>query len=57
MLSRCVFVLVLWGVMCDGPSCIIDFALRFAHVAPPADAVPGGHSGAFEYFKGLFSFI
>lgn len=56
----CVFsqcVLVLWGVGCDGTSCIIDPSLRFAHVAPPGAAVPGGCSGAPEYFKGLFSFV
>lgn len=57
MFSQCVFVLVLWGVICDGTFCIIDSSLRFAHVGPPADAVPGGYSGPFEYFKRLFSFI
>lgn len=57
MFSQCVFVLVLWGVICDGTSYIIDLSLRFAHVGPPAGAVPGGYSGPFEYFKGLFSFI
>ena len=34
--------LLIPGVRCGGTSCIIDLSLRFAHVAPPGDGVPGG---------------
>lgn len=34
--------LLIPSVRCGGISYIIDLSLRFAHVAPPGDGVPGG---------------
>ena len=39
---KCASSLLIPGVRCGGTSYIIDLSLRFAHVAPPGDGVPGG---------------